>query len=222
MKACICTHCGAEYTYENEAPAFCSKCGHRLSLADGLETELTAALKTEDTGARYEKLLEIRAAHPDAYPVEFEILCIGRMHERGGKPDFYRIPFWPLAAFETPKQFSKREREKMLVSFFENEDVMRVAALSEDEDAFYRAYYLRMARGYVDLCLKGRNSNASFWGFKRKPQDVMKRCAGPLKKMIENIENAGYPSEKDRGLLAEALRQAFILEFKEENAGEFI
>lgn len=213
MTACVCTHCGAEYVFENEEAAFCSKCGHRLVKADGVRTGIAEALAIEDTRERYEKLLALRKSCEDEYSVEFEILCIGRMHERGGKPDFYRIPFWPLAAYETPGQFSKKERSVMLKSFFENEEAERVMRLAPDAEEFRKEYYFRMARGYVDLCLKGNNSNSTFWGFKRKPAEVKKRCALALEKMLANIRKADYPGEYERGLLTEAFEKAFEAEF---------
>lgn len=214
MPIMICTGCGCQMDFAAEEAAFCVKCGCRLRPADELERAIESALSEKEIPVRYRRLLQLREAYPNEYKVEFEILCIGRMHERGGRPDFYRIPFWPLTAFETPEQFSGKERGQMLKSFFENPEAERVAALSDDPQEFRRAYYLRMARGFVDICLKGKYENGGILGFRRKPADIMKRCAPQVRKMIVNLEKAQYPDEGSRRLLAVALRHAFIAEFE--------
>lgn len=222
MSRLICGACGYQTESGPEGIAFCAKCGARLQPAMGVREEIALALLQNDLSARYEMLLKIREKFPDTYAVEFEILVIGRMHERGGKPDFYRIPFWPLSVFETPAQYKKKEQAKMLNSFFENPEAHRVCALSEDRDAFWKDYYFRMARGYVDICLKGKYETTSIFGFRRKNNDVMKRCAPQLVKMLANIEKAEYPDRQHREILADAMKRAFVFEFEADGAQAYL
>lgn len=217
MSMMICSVCGYKTELQQESAAFCIKCGGRLRPAGGMQEEIADALALSDISMRYKMLLDLREKYKDAYPVEFEILVIGRLYERGGKPDFYRIPYWPLSVFETPAQFSKKECAQMLESFFENPQAQRVCELSGNPQEFFRDYYYRMARGYVDLCLKGKNENTSLLGFRRKNNDIMLRCAPQLLKMLRNIKEAEYPDENRREILADAFRRAFTDEFAGEN-----
>lgn len=218
MPGIVCAKCGFTTLYENEKPVFCAKCANRFLGEGDYHSELKKAVSLDSYQDRYAHLMRLRAAHPDTYEIELEILLLGRLHEKGGKPDFYRIPFWPLAAYETPGEYSKKERSKMLTSFFESEAVQRVKALAGTEEDFWNDYLFRMGKSYVELFIKGSNANSTFLGFRRRPDDVQRRCANSLANMLANIDKSGYPSEEIRKNLICRLKTAFVCVFDTDEA----
>ena len=213
MPGAVCSKCGFATLYDSDAPVFCAKCASRLRTEENLESELKKALETEDYAQRYEKLIALSEKYAGAYEIRLEILCLGRLYEKGGKPDFYRIPCWPLAAFDTPGDFPAKEREKMLRTFFDSENVRDVRALAPDGEAFWQDYLFRMSVGYVTLFIKSSNANSTFLGFRRRPDDALKRCARHLEKMIGNIGAGAYPEESIRKMLIMNLEKAFRVVF---------
>ena len=218
MPGAVCSKCGFTTLYDLEKPVFCAKCANRFRTGEDFDDEIKLALKTEDFTLRYKNLCSLREKYADAYEIELEILCLGRLHERGGKPDFYRIPYWPLAAFDTPKEFSKKDREKMLKIFFESGEVLRVLALAPSEDTFWNDYLFRMSMGYVELFIKSSNANSTFLGFRRRLGDTMKRCAYQLGGMLASIQDSVYPDPCIRKTLSENLKKAFLCVFDGQNA----
>lgn len=222
MPSIRCPLCGKETLYASDAPLFCSHCAGKLSAdaKNGLDERIGRALREEDICKRHAALLLLREEFPENRQLEMEILCIGRLYERGGKPDFFRIPFWPLAAFEKPGEFSKKMRAEMLVRFFENPDIANAMALYESAEDFWAEYLFRMAKEYVRLFLKGSSEKNTVLGFRRRENDVLKRCSQALGHMLENIESAPYPDEGKRKLLALGLRRAFQEEFGADGPAE--
>lgn len=205
-----CPKCGKLFPMDGDAPRFCSACGAALQTESGDKQALLNAADAEtDALLRREKLLAAREAWPDDYEIERRILYIGRLYERGGKPDFYRIPFWPLRALEKPREFSAKERRRMREAFFENPELARVCALAPDEATFWRDYFDEMAAQYVELFIKCASANSLFLGFKRRPNDVMKRSAACAADMLHNIETGDLVPEAHRQALEASLWRGF-------------
>lgn len=222
MPGIVCAKCGFTTLYDLEKPVFCAKCANRFRSGEDFEDDLKGALKAEDYALRHEKLLSLREKYGAVYEIEMEILCLGRLHEKGGKPDFYRIPYWPLAAFDTPREFSKKEKQKMLSTFFESEDVLRVKALAPDQDAFWQDYLFKMSMGYVNLFIKSSNANSTFLGFRRRMGDTMKRCAYQLGDMLSRIDDDMEIDEAIRRTLIESLKKAFLCVFDGQGAEQML
>ena len=218
MPGIVCSKCGFTTLYESEEPVFCAKCANRFRSGMDFEDKLKNALQAEDYGVKRERLIALGEKYGSVYEIELEILLIGRLYEKGGKPDFYRIPFWPLSAFETPREFSKKDRSKMLTTFFESEEVLKVKAICETEERFWNDYLFRSAKSYVELFIKSSNANSTFLGFRRRLGDTMKRSAWALCNMLANIDKADYPSESIRRCLIDNLKNAFICIFDREEA----
>lgn len=218
MPGAVCSKCGFTTLYDLEKPVFCAKCANRFAPGGDFRDDLKEALAVGDYALKHEKLILLREKYESVYEIELEILCIGRLYEKGGKPDFYRIPYWPLAAFDTPRDFSKKEREKMVRTFFESENVLHVKALAPCEEVFWKNYLLKMSMGYVELFIKSANANATFLGFRRRPGDTMKRCAYQLGNMLAGIDDSVYPAENIRKTLIESLKKAFLSVFDGQDA----
>lgn len=219
MPGAVCSKCGYTTLYDLEKPVFCAKCASRFPINGDFREDLKKAVAAGDDYARmHEELLFLLEKYGSIYEIELEILCLGRLYEKGGKPDFYRIPYWPLEAFDAPKQFSKKEREKMLKTFFESEGVLKVRALAPDDETFWQDYLFRMSMGYVALFIKSSNANSTFLGFRRRPGDAMSRCACQLGNMLANIDDSAYPEENVRKMLIENLKKAFLLVFGGQDA----
>lgn len=218
MPGIVCAKCGFTTLYEDEKPVFCAKCANRFRTGRDFEDDLREALNAGDYEGKHKRLLALREKYGCVYEIELEILLIGRLYEKGGKPDFYRIPYWPLSAFEKPGEFSKKDRKKMLETFFENEEVMCVKALQADEDAFWRDYLFKMGVRYIDLFIKGSNANSTFLGFRRRAGDTMRRSAWSLGVMLANIDKSDYPDERIRRELIVQLKKAFTCVFDAEEA----
>ncbi|MBO7359269.1 MAG: zinc ribbon domain-containing protein [Clostridia bacterium] len=205
-----CPRCGKQII--DIQARFCPYCASELDAGECAEL-LALADKETDLSRKRELLLEARERFPGDFRVEKRLLFQGRLGEKGGKPDFYRIPFWPLTALERPEEYSRRERSKMLDSFFSNPDIERVAALSGDPEALKKEYFEEMGFGYVDMFLKEANSNRFFLGFRRSERDVKNRCRGSLDTMIKNLRTSEDVPDRYRALLEEALEKGFIRVF---------
>ena len=197
---------------------FCARCAHRFCSGEDFRDDLKEALAGDDYAIRHEKLASLREKYENVYEIELEIMCLGRLYEKGGKPDFYRIPYWPLAAFDTPREFSKKEREKMVRTFFESENLLYVKGLAPNEEIFWNDYLFKMSMGYVELFIKSSNANSTFLGFRRRPGDTMKKCAYQLGNMLAVIDDSDYPAENVRKILIESLKKAFLLVFDGQDA----
>lgn len=222
MPGIVCSKCGFTTLYDGEKPVFCAKCANRFRSGLDYEDDLKEALKADDYLRRHEKLLSLREKYGSVYEIELEILCLGRLYERGGKPDFYRIPFWPLAAFDKPREYSPKNREKMLKTFFENEEVLRVMPLAPCEDTFWQDYLFKMSAGYIDLFIKSSNANSTFLGFRRHSGDTMRRSAYQLAGMLINIDDSSYPCESIRRCLINNLKKAFSTVFDGQDADQVL
>ena len=220
MTSIRCPNCGEEAAYTDRPPRFCAFCGAPYA-GDG-DARLKAALTETDSAKKRALLLEARAACPDSYAVEMELLCLGRLYERGGSADFYRIPFWPLQALETPNAFSEGERRKMLDTFFNNPEIPPVRRLAPSENAFWRAYLGRMAREYVDLFIRSSSANSLVFGFRRGERDVMRRSAPCVLLMAENVCVSPHVPDRLRDILRDSLLNAFFAVFPGEEAALYM
>ncbi len=218
MPGAVCSKCGFTTLYDLEKPVFCARCAHRFCSGEDFRDDLKEALAGDDYAIRHEKLASLREKYENVYEIELEIMCLGRLYEKGGKPDFYRIPYWPLAAFDTPREFSKKEREKMVRTFFESENLLYVKGLAPNEEIFWNDYLFKMSMGYVELFIKSSNANSTFLGFRRRPGDTMKKCAYQLGNMLAVIDDSDYPAENVRKILIESLKKAFLLVFDGQDA----
>jgi hypothetical protein len=205
-----CPKCGKEII--DAQARFCPYCAAELDTDECAELVFQADRET-DLSRKRELLLKARERFPGDLRVEKRLLFHGRLGEKGGKPDFYRIPFWPLTALERPGEYSARERSRMLDSFFNNPDIARVAAMSGDPEALEKEYFEEMGFGYVDMFLKEANSNKFFLGFRRSERDVRSRCRVSLDTMIRNLRTSGDVPDRYRALLEEALEKGFIRVF---------
>lgn len=223
MTGIQCPVCGKLINYDAEKPVFCFVCGSRLEGdLSAEETLIAEALKEKDPVRRHDKLLQAKAQYPESLEVERQLLYLGRLWERGGKPDFYRIPFWPLSVFETPRLFSKKQREQMIDTFFDNPELDRVANMSPDRQEFINEYLEYMAKEYVEMFIKSSTSNTTFLGFRRKPEDVMKKSASCLCAILKNIDKNDMLDTGIKMRLEWAFNRAFGLAFEEENGAEYL
>ncbi len=206
-----CPFCLKNIEVSGAAPAFCPWCGKALTKAPdgGFASELASALGLEDPVQQHEQLLLLKQRYPDQPEVDRRLLYLGRMYERGGKPDFYRIPFWPLCALDKSAPLPRREREKMLASFFANPEVERVAGLFEDREAFLDEYFRYMCARYVDVFLKHANRNMMFLSFKRSERDICARCARQLQDILREAELSPHVPEDQRARLITSLKLGF-------------
>lgn len=224
MREIICSQCGRIITYDGERPGFCSKCGAKLAsdCAPELDELLIKAAKTEDTVVKHDLLLEAKRLFPDSLEVEKELLYLGRLWERGGKPDFYRIPYWPLQAFEKPGMFGKKQCAQMLDRFFNNPELERVSAMAPDKDRFLDEYIDRMTHEYIDMFIKSATSNTTFLGFRRKPIDVMHKCAGCVCTILKNIDKNKDIDTEMKMRLEWSFTREFGNLFETENGEEYL
>ena len=210
----ICPACKKQIDIAVQRPSFCPWCGERLPAEDGdLEGKLNAVRAKDDPVEKHALLIKLREEYPDCLAVEREILYLGRMHERIGRPDFYRIPFWPLSALEKPKDFTRGMRREMLERFFENPELKRVAAMSPDADAFIGEYLDEMAARYVDLFIKHSNANSMFLGFRLSKADCERRCERAVIAMLVNISKSEDVPQEWRGRLFRAVIKGFERSF---------
>ena len=97
----------------------------------------------------------------------------------------------------------------MMEAFFENPELARVCALTPDEETFWHDYFDEMAAQYVELFIKCASANSLFLGFKRRPNDVMKRSAACAADMLRNIEGGDLVPEAHRQALEASLWRGF-------------
>lgn len=214
-----CLSCGKETQFTSDTPHFCAHCarpfGAETPLRESINTFIERARAEEDAARRYQILTAGKAELGEAFEIERELLFLGRLHERGGKPDFYRIPYWPLNALERPDEFSAKERKRMLDAFFDNPEYARVSALAPDPEAFRCEYFNYMAREYVRLFIAGNQANSQIFGFRRRIGETAKRCARCMARMLTRLNQTDEVRKADKLPLARALTYAFDTEFEQ-------
>lgn len=221
MASIRCAKCGEETAYSARPPKFCAYCGG-IFAEEAENRHLKAALAEPDYAKKRELLLSARAECPDSYEIEMELLCLGRLYEKGRSADFYRIPFWPLQALETPRAFPEGERRKMLSSFFENPAIPPVLELAPSPDAFWRDYLKRMAREYVNIFIRSSSANSLILGFHRSERDVMRRSVPCALTMAENIRTSALVPEPLRKILEASVINAVFSEFPGEETALYV
>lgn len=213
-----CSNCGKETQYDADRPRFCAHCAHpfdaQTSYDERVRAVLTRARAEEDMARRHSILTAGKAELGEAFEIERELLFMGRLYERGGKPDFYRIPYWPLNALERPDEFSAKQRKRMLDAFFDDPEYARVSALAPDPNDFKDEYFNYMARQYVKLFIKGNLTNFQFLGFRRRAGDAAGRCAGCMARMLIRLSKTDEVRQDDKFALGRALARAFEAEFE--------
>ena len=211
-----CPLCKKTIDLNGKAPVFCPWCGHSLKDAGNepeFEEMLDRARAETDSVKKHDILIKARETFGVRREIEKELLFLGRLYERGGKPDFYRIPYWPLNAIEKPREFSKRERQKMLDSFFKNPELERVANMYEDPNSLINEYLEHMAVEYVRVFMQGSNSNTFFLGFRRGHRDIVNRCEMCMKKMLQNLNELDGIPDEIRKPMHDALVKGFDIVF---------
>ncbi len=211
-----CPSCGKMLPLVGSA-AFCPHCGEKIVLSgdEGLNRLLLECENESDYAKKHALLMKAREQYPNEIEIEKRLLYIGRLWERGGKPDFYRIPFWPLSALEKPGDFSRKERAKMLSTFFKNPEAERVAALHADKAAFYNEYYIRMAAGYIEWFIKDCTTNNMVLFFRRSEKSRQFRYAECVRTMLTNLAASEDVSAQQKEWMATALKCAYEQVFGE-------
>ncbi len=220
-----CPHCKNSININEGLPLYCPWCGGKLNPDTdeaGLASMLLQAKSETDSVKKHDILIKAKEIYGVRREIEKELLLLGRLYERGGKPDFYRIPYWPLNAIEKPREFSKRDRQKMLDSFFSNPQLMRVAEMYEDRMAFINEYLTSMSEEYVRTFMQNSNTNLYFLGFRRKADDVRSRCEGCMIRMLQNLKNMKEIPDDMKTPMRNALIEGFGRVFGEASAAELI
>lgn len=199
-----CPGCGRECA---ENAAFCPFCGGKLAAGE-LDALLRAADDAEDFERKRELLNEAKSHFPDSLEVEKKLLFLGRLGEKGGKPDFYRIPFWPLSALDKPGEFSRRKRREMLSRFLNDPEYLRVKEKMPDKEAFAREYFGYMAEKYLEWFVRDTKSVSGLFFFRRSARDKTAICRERAGMMLKNLKNTDDVPEGMKPLLAKAISDA--------------
>ena len=144
----VCAHCGKRGRYAREAARFCQFCGAEFPAEEGQSAaeEILRRAERETDYARkralYQQALEADENCLEAWK---QLAFLGRLGEKGGKPDFSRIPSWPLDCLFQPREYKREQRAEMLRLLLHNAPYLAALAKVPDAAAFRREYLTAMA-----------------------------------------------------------------------------
>lgn len=207
-----CPHCNALIS-ENKA-AFCPFCGQSL----GLQATQTVDIKVKEMLEkanqcsvifdRAKVLKEADTLYPDRFDINWEILFLGDIPEKGKANGFLAIKSYLLQMYLEPREFKKQLIPELRQKLFDPPQLRKCEELCSDP-LLKSKYFDRLCEEFIQLFLMGssRYMNTVF-GFRieRKPE---KHLALPLYRMIENIRNDSDTNADDRKMLEICLYNAF-------------
>ena len=217
MTAIQCEKCGESMqAQEGKTPRLCPFCGSPYAEeADPLApSPLDAQLsQVRDPKKKYRMIQEALSAAPDDFAVNRALLFHGRLHEpmRGRGIDFSIIKSHLLSVFETPEAYDDATLSGKYDELLRGPQLQKTMALAPDPQAFFEAYLRRLAWEYVDLFIRGDSRNSqTIFGFSRSPDSTARRCAWPVRRMLNAIRDSGRLDEKTRALLLDAVREGYL------------
>lgn len=215
-----CPVCGGIIQQEAEQPVrFCPFCGHTLDAAEkAAPSEWMLRLESAKKPAqKYAIIQEALRANPDDFEANQALLFHGRLHEPMASKkglDYSIIKCHLLSVFHTPQAYTDAALDAKYDELLRGEQLRRTMALSPDPDGFFIAYLQRLAYEYVDLFIRGDSQNSRIaFGFGRTPHSLAKKCAAPVRKMLETIDDTERLTARERTLLLHAVRQGYARTF---------
>ena len=141
-----------------------------------------------------------------------QLAFLGRLGEKGGKPDFSRIPSWPLDCLFQPREYKREQRAEMLRLLLHNAPYLAALAKVPDAAAFRREYLTAMAAQYVDLFLRhNAQISMALFGIRRRSAEVRQRIIAAVAVMRENAAALPEVPEELRAELQAALEEGLNL-----------
>ncbi|MHC1786642.1 MAG: hypothetical protein AB9880_06255 [Christensenellales bacterium] len=147
---------------------------------------------------------------PDSIAVQRALLMHGRLHERGKVPaDYHVIKCYLLHAFEHPEAHSAQEQQRMAEELFSDPRLLTCLRLSEDSDAFLRAYLAELCQEYMRIFILSDGSHAPrVFGISNKSQ-LHRYLAVPTSDTIRSMLSSPWLDAAQQRLAARAFYEAF-------------
>lgn len=211
----VCAHCGKRGRYAREAARFCQFCGAEFPAEEGQSAaeEILRRAERETDYAR-KRALYRQALEADENCLEAwkQLAFLGRLGEKGGKPDFSRIPSWPLDCLFQPREYKREQRAEMLRLLLHNAPYLAALAKVPNAAAFRREYLTAMAAQYIALFLRhNAQISMALFGIRRRPAEVRQRIIAAVAVMRENAAALPEVPEELRAELQAALEEGLNL-----------
>lgn len=177
---------------------------------DEAERWISRALKTVSLPERKKILEEAKAACPDSFEIDWELLFIGspEFAPAKGYADFSMLKSWLLQIYRIPEAFSEETADAMRHELFEGARLQAVLEASEDPEDAMRIYLDRLCREYVNVFLKEDSRvTATFFGL-RLARNLDRRVSGAVAGMLERIDADEKLSAERKSMLRDALGRA--------------
>jgi len=212
----VCPRC--HKTIATADAVFCPFCGAPVSakphtMPEDVKKALAKADKTEDPKKKYAILSEAEQQYPDSLEIAEALLFLGRLHERSPrKIDFSVIKCFLWHFYLTPEDFSEAKKDEMRAELLSHPQLEKCLSLAPDRDAYMRRYLEKLGAEFVSLFLKGSSHYTnSFFGIRFNTR-MDKVLAGPMCKIMGNIQHDAKLEPKQREWLYDAIYRAFLTE----------
>jgi hypothetical protein len=172
-----------------------------------VEGLLERAAKERKPDRAHALIVQALALDPNSFAANRASLYHGRLYEVLKRPGEYSlIKCFLLNIFESPESYTPEKLDGRVEELFADPQLMRTAALSGDEDAFLREYLRHLAREYMTIFVRGRNTvSRAVFGFSRSADSVRERCGQIVASMESNVRTEPRLTAEQRELLCEAL-----------------
>lgn len=214
-----CPHCQHEIGLDSGQTArFCPFCGKPIDSDSSGPSELEQRLSREKKPQkRYAIIEEALAANPDDFEANKALLFHGRLHQvaytRSGL-DFSIIKCHLIGALDPKNGYNDEQLDTMYEELLSAPQLQKTMALSGQPEIFFAAYIHRLSFEYIDLFLRGDSRYNTFaFGFNRSMQSVARRCAPPVRRMLQEVQSTPRLSDAQRLLFAAALREGYARVF---------
>lgn len=221
MQPANCPNCGKAFPVGNSSSTsairFCPYCGQSTA-ATSMPSALAERLQNEKKPKKkYAIIQEALAQSPDDFEANKALLYHGRLHEpltTRHAVDFSIVKCHLFSVFHTPEAYTPDQLDAKLSELLRGEQLRRVMALAPDGGQFFLEYLGRLAFEYVDLFIRSDSKYSRIaFGMGRTPESTARKCAEPVRDMLDAIRQSDHLSDEDRPLLLAAVRNGYARVF---------
>ena len=175
-----------------------------------VEDLLARAAKERRPDRAHKLMVQALALDPNSFAANRTLLYHGKLYEVVKRPgDYSLIKCFLLNIFEDPQRYTPEALDERVKELFADPQLARTADLSGDGADFLREYLRHLAREYMTVFVRGRNSvGRGVFGFSRSADSVRERCGQIVAIMESNVRAEPRLTAEQRELLSEALTYA--------------
>lgn len=214
-----CAYCGGKVHAEGDRPlTICPYCAKPFPEEEKVSSsDLEKRLKAMDSPKKkYKLIMEALQNDPDDFEANKALLYHGRLHEpmKGSGVDYSIIKSHLLSVLEYPETYREEILREKYEELLRGPQLLKTMRLAPDAESFFWTYLRRLAFEYIDLFIRGDSRyNRSAFGIFRSNSTIARKCAVPVRRMLQNVKSTPYLDDTQRMILKDAIIDGYHVSF---------